>query len=78
MSSVAAHMQSKADGRVAWPAPAYAWYVIAVLIAAYAFAILDRSIISLLVDPIKKDLGVTDSQIGLLQSPVAISPRLSE
>lgn len=66
MSSVAAHTPSKADGRVAWPAP------------AYAFAILDRSIISLLVDPIKKDLGVTDSQIGLLQSPVAISPRLSE
>jgi MFS family permease len=50
-----------------WPRPAYAWYVVIVLLVAYAFAILDRTAIGLLVDPIKNDLKITDSQIGLLQ-----------
>ncbi len=50
-----------------WPNAGYAWYVMVVLIIAYTFAIVDRSIISLLVQPIKADLGVTDAQIGLLQ-----------
>jgi len=50
-----------------WPRPAYAWYVVVVLLVAYGFAILDRTAIGLLVDPIRKDLRITDSQIGLLQ-----------
>jgi MFS family permease len=50
-----------------WPRPAYAWYVVVVLLLAYAFAILDRSSISLLVESMKRDLKVSDSQIGLLQ-----------
>lgn len=37
------------------------------LLVAYAFAIVDRIIIGLLVDDIKTDLGVTDTQIGILQ-----------
>jgi MFS family permease len=51
----------------AWPAPAYAWYVVAIFIVAYSFAICDRAILSLLVQPIKTDLGLTDAEIGLLQ-----------
>jgi MFS family permease len=51
----------------AWPAPVYAWYVVAIFIVAYSFAICDRAILSLLVQPIKTDLGLTDAQIGLLQ-----------
>lgn len=51
----------------AWPRPAYAWYVVVILLVAYGFAILDRVAIGLLVDPMKRDLHVTDSQIGLLQ-----------
>jgi MFS family permease len=50
-----------------WPRPAYAWYVVVVLLVAYGFAILDRTAIGLLVDPIKRDLKISDSQIGLLQ-----------
>ena len=50
-----------------WPRAGYAWYVVAMLVLAYSFGILDRAVISLLVQPIKADLGVTDSQIGLLQ-----------
>ncbi|MBL8644496.1 MAG: MFS transporter, partial [Rhodospirillaceae bacterium] len=50
-----------------WPEPLYAWYVVGVLIASYAFAILDRIAIGLLVGPIKQDLGLSDTQMGLLQ-----------
>lgn len=45
----------------------YAWYVVAVLIAAYVTAFLDRQILSLLVQPIKRDLAISDVQVSLLQ-----------
>lgn len=45
----------------------YAWYVVFILILAYITSFLDRQILSLLVDPIRQDLGITDFQIGLLQ-----------
>ena len=51
----------------AWPKAGYAWYVVAMLVLAYTFGILDRAVIGLLVQPIKTDLGISDSQIGLLQ-----------
>lgn len=54
----------EATGR---PSGVYAWYVVAVLIIAYIMAFLDRQIMSLLVAPIKADLGISDVQIGLLQ-----------
>ena len=44
----------------------YAWYVVAVLMLAYMVAFVDRQILSLLVEPIKRDLDVTDTQIGWL------------
>ncbi len=50
-----------------WPSSGYAWYVVGMLVLAYSFGILDRAVIGLLVQPIKADLGITDSQIGLLQ-----------
>lgn len=50
----------------AYPAPAVAWYATAVLAILYWVSILDRFIISLLVDPIKRDLGITDVQFGML------------
>jgi MFS family permease len=52
---------------LAWPSRPYAWYVLAVLVLAYAFAIIDRVAIGLLVQPIEADLGISDSQMGLLQ-----------
>ena len=53
--------------RLAWPRRSYAWYVVGLLTVAYGFAILDRVAISLLVEPIKADLRISDTQIGLLQ-----------
>jgi MFS family permease len=47
--------------------PARAWTVVVLLLAAYIVAVMDRQILSLLVQPIRQDLGITDTQISLLQ-----------
>jgi MFS family permease len=44
----------------------YAWYASVVLALAYMFAQIDRMILNLLVEQIRRDLGFTDTQIGLL------------
>jgi len=49
-----------------WPKPAVAWFGVGVLVLAFIFSIADRIIISLLVDPIKNDLGLTDTDMGLM------------
>ncbi len=49
-----------------YPAPAYAWYVVVVLTVAYGVSFLDRQILALLVQPIKQDLGISDTQMSLL------------
>ncbi|MEM8784985.1 MAG: MFS transporter [Pseudomonadota bacterium] len=46
--------------------PQAAWSVVGVLFVAYVFSFLDRQILSLLVEPIQTDLGLSDSQMGLL------------
>lgn len=43
-----------------------AWYTVGVLLVAYIFSIMDRQILTLLVDPIQRSLGVNDTLIGLL------------
>ncbi|MCK9563856.1 MAG: MFS transporter [Bacteroidales bacterium] len=49
-----------------YPSPAVGWYATGILAFLYWLSILDRFIISLLVDPIKRDLGITDVQFGIL------------
>jgi MFS family permease len=44
----------------------YSWYVVAVLCVAYTLSFVDRMVLALLVEPIKRDLGISDTQIGLL------------
>jgi len=46
--------------------PAYAWYVVSVLTLAYICSFIDRQIITLLVGPIKKDLGLSDTEMSYL------------
>lgn len=46
---------------------AYGWYVAAVLTLCYTASFLDRQILSLLVGPIKQDLKISDTLVGLLQ-----------
>ncbi len=47
-------------------APALGWYTVGVLTVAYVFSFIDRSILSLLVGPIRADLGISDTQISVL------------
>ena len=47
--------------------PRYAWYVVSVLMLCYALSLIDRQILSLLVAPMKRDLHINDTRIGLLQ-----------
>ena len=49
-----------------YPNPIYAWYVAAVLMVANVVSFIDRQIISLLIEPIKADLSITDTQISIL------------
>lgn len=44
-----------------------AWVTLAALFAAYILSFVDRMIIGLLVEPIKRDLQITDTQVSLLQ-----------
>lgn len=49
--------------------PAQAWLSLLVLGVCYVFPLLDRLILSLLVEPLKADLSLSDLQIGWLQGP---------
>jgi MFS family permease len=49
-----------------WPKPLYSWYVVGVLMLAYTNSFIDRQILSLLIEPIRRDLQITDTQVSLL------------
>ena len=48
------------------PSSRYGWYAVAVLILAYTFSYVDRTILTLMVKPIRASLHITDLQISLL------------
>jgi MFS family permease len=52
---------------LAWPRPARAWWTVAVLTFTYIISFVDRTILGLLIEPIKADLSLNDTQIGLVQ-----------
>ena len=49
-----------------YPNPVYSWYVVGILMLAYTNSFIDRQILSLLIEPIQRDLGINDTQISLL------------
>jgi MFS family permease len=51
---------------VPYPSAAVGWYATVMLAFLYWLSLLDRYIISLLVDPIKRDLGISDVHFGVL------------
>ena len=58
-----------ADTRSAYAPPEtdrYGYYVLAVLMLVYAFNFIDRQILSILAEDIKRDLQLEDAQIGFL------------
>ena len=54
------------EGENAYPSTAWAWYTVTILLCAYIFSFIDRQILSLLVASVRRDLGITDTQISLL------------
>lgn len=44
----------------------YAWYVVFLCMLAYIFSYIDRQILVLMIEPIKNDLNLTDTQFSLL------------
>lgn len=52
-----------------FPPPARAWGMVSLLTIAYVVSFVDRTILGLLIGPIKADLGLSDLEIGLLLGP---------
>ena len=50
----------------------YAWYVVVLLTLVHIVAYIDRYLMSLLIEPIKATLSLTDFQIGLLIGPAFV------
>ena len=59
--------ETRPEDESPWPSEAYGWYVVFVLCICGMVAFIDRQIINLLVEDIKRDLVLTDTQISLLQ-----------
>lgn len=47
----------------------YRWYVVVLLLLVFVLSYFDRYILSLVVEPIKQQMGLSDFQIGLLLGP---------
>src|SRR5262245_13401942 len=52
--------------------PAYAWYVVAVLMIANVSAFVDRQILGVLVAPIKRDFGIIDVEMSYLSAAFSL------
>lgn len=44
----------------------YPWFVVALLMMAYVVSFIDRQIMALLIEPIRADLAINDTQFGLI------------
>jgi MFS family permease len=58
---------SSAQAKDEWPKESYSWYVVLVLCICGMVAFIDRQIINLLVEDIKADLQISDTEVSLLQ-----------
>jgi hypothetical protein len=70
MSVVDAELQSRSQPRAAIASERVdgrAWLLLAALFLAYVCSATDRAIISLMVEPIKASMQLSDTEIGLLQ-----------
>mgnify|MGYP001969072610 FL=1 len=57
---------------IPYPDRRYAWFVVFVLIIASLIAFIDRQVVAIVVDPMKEDLGVGDTEIGWLYGMFAL------
>jgi len=74
-------MDARTGGRVdapastteGWPSASRSWYALIVLTLALMVATIDRGILTLLVQPIKAQFGITDTQITVLHGWAFVS-----
>jgi MFS family permease len=52
-----------------YPSAGRGWFLVIMLTIAYVLSYIDRSILGLLIQPIKADLGLSDKQIGWIIGP---------
>ncbi|OSZ65328.1 MFS transporter [Sphingomonas sp. IBVSS1] len=57
---------AESPGKVPAVGGPYAWYVLALLVLVYVFNFIDRQILSILAEDIKRDLNLSDAQLGFL------------
>lgn len=66
MSETSEPTKSAAAPEAEASASAYSWYVLGVLVVVYILNFIDRQILSILAVDIKRDLDLTDGQLGFL------------
>jgi len=49
-----------------WPSSIYSWFVVGILLLAYTNSFIDRQILTLLVEPIRNDFAISDTQFSVL------------
>jgi len=52
-----------------WPSSTRAWTMTVLLTLAYILSYVDRSILGLLIEPIKRDLSLSDAELSLIMGP---------
>ncbi len=55
------------DLKAQYPSARQANFALAILVLAYVFSLLDRNMLSLMVGPIRQNLGISDFQMSLIQ-----------
>ena len=61
---MAANAMGDAEGE--YRATGYAWYVLSILFVVYVLNFIDRQVISILAEDIKRDLNLRDEDLGFL------------
>jgi MFS family permease len=56
----------EAPSEAAYPPFAYGWYAVGILTLTYTVSFIDRQIMALMIEPIRRDLGINDTQVSLL------------
>lgn len=51
----------------------YAWYIAGLMCLGQVLAVMDRYLISVVMEPMKRDLALTDTQLGVLQGPAFVA-----
>ena len=59
--------QNNSEQDDSYPNPKYAWYCMGIIVFAYFFGFMDRIIVGLLTPAIQRDLGFSDTQMGVIQ-----------